>query len=359
MRLDFAVGRGVLQVLGTGTALPGPPLTTEALLTGFAAHLSPRVAALARRLARRLAIDTRHLSRALQAPIEAVRPADSAPRLAARALIDALAVAKVGIDELGFLIGHTATPHTPLPSNTAWAADELAYSGPHVELRQACTGFAASLLLADGLLSAQSRTLAIVGSETGSVFFDPRRIAEDSSQLVNLVQMGDGAGAIVLSRPQHARASRIELVYYGSDGRGRLPGLAVVEGGSGAPRVTTGVPHFSHRYGDIRTLGVELLRTSLSAAQSAGVDLATVRWIVPHQANGRMAAICAEHLGVAEERVVCEASATGNVGSAAMWIALDRLRRSGRVSEGDRVLLVGAEATKYLYGGLLYVHGRS
>lgn len=359
MALKCAVSHGALQVLGTGAALPGPPLTTDAVLARVEAHLPPGATALARRLARRLAIDTRHLSRALEAPIEAVRPADSAPRLAALAVTEALAGARLGVDRLDFLIGHTATPHTLLPSNTAWTADELAYGGPHLELRQACTGFAASVLVADGLLAAQNWTLAIVGSETGSVFFDPRRIDDDPGQLVNLVQMGDGAGAIVLGRLLDDRGSRIELAYFGCDGLGRPPGLAMAEGGSGAPRVTAGVPHFSHRYGDIRSLGMELLRTSRTAAEAAGVDPATVQWFVPHQANGRMPDLCAEHLGLPVERVVCEASAVGNLGSAAMWVALDRLRRSGRLSAGDRVLMLGAEATKYLYGGLLYVHGRT
>ena len=120
---------------------------------------------------------------------------------------------------------------------------------------------------------------------------------------------------------------------------------------------TVGVP--LRQYDDIRSLGMGLLRTSRTAAEAAGVDPATVQWFVPHQANGRMPALCAEHLGLPVERVVCEASAVGNLGSAAMWVALDRLRRSGRLSAGDRVLMLGAEATKYLYGGLLYVHGRT
>jgi 3-oxoacyl-[acyl-carrier-protein] synthase-3 len=33
------------------------------------------------------------------------------------------------------------------------------------------------------------------------------------------------------------------------------------------------------------------------------------------------------------------------------------LRSSGRLKRGDRVLVLGAEATQYLYGGFVYVHG--
>jgi len=277
---------------------------------------------------------------------------------AARALHEALAEAGSRVNAIEFLIGHTATPHTLLPSNSAWTADELGYGGPHVELRQACSGFAASVLLADGLLATSARTVAIVGSETGSVFFDPRRIADDRSQIVNLVQMGDGAGAVLLGPLRDERRSRIERPFYGSLGLGRTPGLALEQGGSGAPLVTSGgVPHFTHRHEDIRAHGLTLLRASLAAAQVQGVDLRAVEWFLPHPANGRMAGVCAEHLGLPEDRVVCDAGRVGNLGSAAIWVALDRLRRSGRLQPGHRVLVLGAEATKYLYGGFLYVHG--
>jgi 3-oxoacyl-[acyl-carrier-protein] synthase-3 len=70
-----------------------------------------------------------------------------------------------------------------------------------------------------------------------------------------------------------------------------------------------------------------------------------------------MADVCASHLGVPEERVIVEAGALGNLGSAAMWVALDRLRGSGRLRHGDRVLVLGAEASKFMYGGFLYTHG--
>jgi 3-oxoacyl-[acyl-carrier-protein] synthase-3 len=39
-----------------------------------------------------------------------------------------------------------------------------------------------------------------------------------------------------------------------------------------------------------------------------------------------------------------------------MWLALDRLRRSGRLRPGHRVLVLGAEASKFMFGGFLYIH---
>jgi 3-oxoacyl-[acyl-carrier-protein] synthase-3 len=360
MSIKIALERTPLQVLGTGSALPGPPVTTEMLLARVSRYLTPGIVSLARRLARRLAIESRHLSRSLAQPVEGTRPEDSGPRLAARALRKALDHARFGSDAVDFLIGHTATPHTLLPSNTAWTADELGFAGPHLELRQACTGFAPAALTGAGLLSSRAQTVAIVGSETGSVFFDPRQAAQDSGQLVNLVQMGDGAGAVLLGPLENPAESRIELIFYGSSGLGRAPALSMLDGGAGSPRVNdTGVPHFNHQFQDIRVHGVELLRTALRAAAAAGIDARTIDWFIPHQVNGRLPELCAAHLALPSERVVSEADALGNLGSAAIWVALDRLRRSRRLAPNARVLVLGAEATKFLYGGFLYVHGAS
>src|SRR5262249_35541960 len=146
--------------------------------------------------------------------------------LAAAALRAALDQAGLAPNDLAYLIGHTATPDRPIPPNVARVAELLRYNGPFVEIRQACPGFANALVMAAGLLSAPgARAVAIVGSETGSVFFDPLRAAEDSGQLVNLVQMGDGAGAVVLGPDDGRTGARASGIFYGHAGRGRPPGL--------------------------------------------------------------------------------------------------------------------------------------
>ena len=355
-----SAGAVTLQVLGSGSALPGHAISTDELLGHFAEYLPIGAANKAKRIARRLGIENRHIARALREPVEAVNPEHSAPQLAARATHAALQQAGMPVASLGFLIGHTATPHTPLPSNTAWTADVLEYPGPHVELRQACTGFAAAVVLANGPISSSRQPVAIAGSETGSVYFDPRLVTAEPDQLVNMVQMGDGAGAIILGPLLDTAASRIEIPYFGSLGLGRAPGLMLGAGGSSRPQIGNGgLAHFSHDYAAIREHGMDLLRAGLDAAEGLGVHRDSVDWFLPHQANGRMAELCAAHLHLPAERVICDAKALGNLGSAAIWVSLDRLRRSGRLARGDRVLVLGAEATKFMYGGFLYVHGRS
>lgn len=144
--------------------------------------------------ASRLKIATQHVCRDLEMHREAPRPGNSNPDLAAIALRMALEEARLEAGELAYLIGHTTSPACLVLPNIPLVSDRVGFAGPYMELRQACTGFANALVIAQGLVSRPGvKAVAIVGSETGSVYFDPQRAGEDVSQLVNLVMMGDGA----------------------------------------------------------------------------------------------------------------------------------------------------------------------
>ena len=303
-------------------------------------------------IAHKLGIHSRHLCRDMARRLEAPRKGHRNPELAAAAVRAALCEAGSVAQDLSYLIGHTATPARLMPPNIGQVAEILEYDGPFVEFRQACTGFANALVFAQGLLRAGAGPVAVVGSETGSVYFDPHRAAEDAGQLVNLVQMGDGAAAIILAPDDEHPGARVSHVFYGQMGRGRAHGLAVPEGGSDAPRCSLGYPEFQHDFASIRNSGLELLLHCAATAGDIGAESSD--YILPHQANGRMAAILATPLGVARERIVVTADRLGNTGSAAIWLALAHVRPTLRT--GQTVLVLGAEATDFMFGGFRYYH---
>ncbi len=335
-----------LAVLGTGLALPGEPLSTEALIALVSCRFEIGCAREAKSVAQRMAITSRHVCRDFNHRYEPARSGDSNADLAARAVKAALADAGLTVDDIGYLIGHTTTPEQPLPANIAHVADRLGYSGPHVELRQACTGFANALMIATGLLAAVgARPVVIVGSETGSLFFDPLRLAEDRGQIVNMVQMGDGAGAIVLG-PAAPQGPALEAAWIGSIGLRRTPGIQQHHGAT----------EFAHDFAEILKSGPQLFDADIAVATRLGHPPNEADFIIPHQVSGRVKSQAAAHLGLAPERIFVNADRLGNCGSAAIWIALAELR-SASLPRGARVLALGAEASKFIYGGFAYVHG--
>jgi len=346
------MSHGEVAVLGTGLALPGPQVDTDELL--LRTGLSGRSRILAASVAERLGILTRHVSRSWGSRLDCPREGATNPELAADAVRSALKDADLRVEDLGYLIAHTATPAQPLPANVTLVADRLGYEGPHIELRQACTGFANALMIAFGLLARpDARPVAIVGSETGSVFLDLTTVEGESGQIVNLVQMGDGAGAVILG-PARSQSDRIRAGWYGALGLNRGPGLQMRHGGSDCPGSgTIGPLIFEHDFAAVLRGGPELFEAGAAASVARGFALSDADWIIPHQASGKVGEQLAAHFGLPKERFFVNADRVGNTGSAAIWIALAELRARG-LAPATRTVVLGAEATKFMFGGFVH-----
>ena len=88
--------------------------------------------------------------------------------------------------------------------------------------------------------------------------------------------------------------------------------------------------------------------------------LEALQTIVPAQANGNIRKAIGDVLrrrcgdnGLAartQDKIFVDIADVGNTGAASIYIALDKLRRSGRWVAGARTLLVPAEATKWFFG---------
>jgi 3-oxoacyl-[acyl-carrier-protein] synthase-3 len=336
--------------------MPGPPVSTSELLVRLEERFGISLLRRGTALSNRLKIRARYLSRDFQARHETPRRGHSNPDLAAAALRQALEDARLEVGNLAYLIGHTTSPACLLPPNIALVADRVGFAGPYMELRQACTGFANALIIAADLVGVSGvKAVAIVGSETGSVYFDPQHAREDHGQLVNLVMMGDGAAAIIVGPDDCAPGAHISETFFGQIGLDRPPCLSLCAGGSEKPFVDGETLQFEHDFAAVRASGPNLFCHGAEAARALGIGLDTVDYVIPHQANGRMAEFLSPILGIEPERVFVNAERVGNTGSAEIWLALAELRK--RLKPGASVLALGAEATKYMFGGFHYVHG--
>ena len=348
------VAPGRVRLLGTGIALPGAPVTTSALCGTLEARFGVPAQRYARRLAPRLQVETRHLCRAFDAPIEAPRAGQRNPELAAMALAMALDQAQVHASDLDYLLTYTATPSSALPGGSAEVARLVGARCAHAEFRQACTGFASALQFAFALLREPgARPVAIVGSETGSVYFDPTRLAVEPSQWINLMQMGDGAAAVVLGPDvDGSSAPCIEAAFFGQLPDAPPAGLALRIGGSDhANHAVAGVSgiHFEHDFDAVARHGAALFEAGRETLRARGHALDTATCVIPHQASGALAGWFAEHFSVARTTVCDHGRRVGNLGSASIWAALhDTLPALG---SGDHCLVLGAEATQYSFGG--------
>lgn len=224
-------------------------------------------------------------------------------------------------DDVELLILCTTTPDMSIPSTASLVQDALGISCGALDLNAACSGFVYGLVAAHGHLALGYERILLIGSETMSrvTDWDDRNTA---------VLFGDGAGAVVLEA---------------TDGPGELLGFDLGSDGSGRHLIEADIGGF------MRMEGRELFRravravvdTSTKAMTHAGITTDDLALVIPHQANIRIIESAAQRLGISMDLTVNVLETTGNTSAASIPLGLVNAVETGRLHEGDLVLLVG------------------
>ncbi|MDB5085621.1 MAG: 3-oxoacyl-ACP synthase [Bacilli bacterium] len=254
------------------------------------------------------------------------------------AAVKALADAGITADELDLIIVATVTPDYQFPATACLLQNRLgATRAAAFDLSAGCSGFlyavsTAAPMIASGLY----RKILVIGADLLS------RITNYQDRNT-CVLFGDAAGAVVLGEvPQGKGILSIQL---GSDGSG---GELLIQraGGSKAPASTQTVAEHEH---SIVMNGKEVFKFAVrimdnltrEAVEKAGLSMADVDCLIPHQANIRIIDAARERLGLTEEQVFVNVQNYGNTSSASIPLALDEAKRSGRLGSGDLLVLCG------------------
>lgn len=265
--------------------------------------------------------------------------------LAAAALERALEDARLTAADVDYLLFGTMTPDRFIPGSSPSVQKALNLREiPCLDIRATCCNALYALQLARALVSSgTARRVAICLAEIQSAYLDISPEAGTTSML-----FGDGASALVVSGEASAGALEILDVHLATDG------AYVDDLGLRSPGTEFGAAHTHERASHAadyfpRMVGQSVIlqasrkivaacRSVLEANSLAATD---VRWMVPHQANANLLAQVARGLKFPAEGggVVSVLEDYGNTSSASMGIALDTLRRSGRVEPGDYLLL--------------------
>jgi 3-oxoacyl-[acyl-carrier-protein] synthase-3 len=257
-------------------------------------------------------------------------------QFAVRAGRHAIERASIDPSEIELLICATVTPDQLLPSTGCLVQAELgANRAAAFDLAAACSGFIYGLALANSLIKTnQIRYALVIGAEILTQYVD----YTDRS---TCVIFGDGAGAAVLGAVDGERgilATRIR-----SDGR-YAEHLYAPGGGTRLPATPETIASGQHFY---KMKGNELFKVAVRSMaeiskevlEEANLQAEDVDLFIPHQANQRITDAVAQKLSVDNARIYSNIAQHGNTSSASIPIALDECVESGRVSEGDLVLM--------------------
>jgi 3-oxoacyl-[acyl-carrier-protein] synthase-3 len=238
--------------------------------------------------------------------------------------------------DVDLIVCATTTPDQILPSTGCLIQAELGCeNAAGMDVFAACSGFIYGISMVESMIrTGQIRYALVIGAEVLTKYVD----YTDRS---TCVIFGDGAGAAVLGSVEKGKG--ILATKIRSDGRYEESLYARGGGtkyGTSHETIDNRMHYFSMKGNAIFKLAVRSMADiSLEMLEKAGRSIEEVAVIIPHQANQRITEAVAERLNVSLDRVYSNIAQTGNTSSASIPIALDECLQSGKIKEGDLVLL--------------------
>lgn len=346
-------------VVGTGSYLPGKPITNDDIET-LAGPLPPEILE-----------DLSVRQRFWIADPETGEHRESNSSIALVAAERALEDAEMSADDLDLIILSTGTPDYPLPAVVNMVQEGLGINAvATLELRSAGAGVVQGMLIADSFIrDGMFRNALVIGSEAISPVIIPKYLGKDPGRVrmrdrMPIYMFGDGAGAIVMKAGNASASGGIlggEMRAIGGD---RKAGIIAVGGGTHASiREQQEARELVDLRVDVVNAGALTPQMIIDAVGrtlvSSGLTADEIDYcLIPEGNVGWMTSSMSDQ-GLTEGdwngmsgRIVDRLATRGAIGSAAIPLFLDELARSGDIGPGSVLMIIGIESTKWIHSGL-------
>jgi len=255
--------------------------------------------------------------------------------MAIKAALRALDKASLKGADIDVIVLATTTPDTTFPATAVTVQDKIGM-GDHgfaFDVQAVCSGFLYALSVADNFIRlGQAKRALVIGAEKFSNLVD-------WNDRTTCVLFGDGAGAVILEANEGAVGDisdrGVLSTHLHSEGAQR--GLLCTDGGPGSTATT----------GHVVMNGKEVFRHAvtrmsevvLEALEENNLTASDINWLVPHQANKRIIDSTAQKLKLNSEQVIVTVGKHGNTSAASIPLALTDAVESGKIKEGDLLLM--------------------
>ncbi|MDE7415340.1 MAG: ketoacyl-ACP synthase III [Lachnospiraceae bacterium] len=315
-----------IRITGTGSALP------EKIVTNF--DLEKLVETSDEWIQKRTGIAERRIS-----------DGETVSTLAADACRKALEMAGKNAGEVDLILVATCSPELLLPCCACQVQDLIGASNAVAfDLNAACSGFLFALNTAYAYLhTGIYKNALIVGSEVLSKLVDWKDRG-------TCILFGDGAGAAFVEASAeeivrgNGRKAGMECMLQGSDGAKGMV-LSCAERAVNNAFISekqTGNPYIYMDGQEVYKFATKQVPACIQEAlDKAGLMVEDVDWFMLHQANVRIIESVAKRLKADIAKFPMNIHKIGNMSSATIPVLLDEWNRSGRIKEGDRMVLSG------------------
>ncbi len=258
--------------------------------------------------------------------------------MAARAALAAMEQAKVKAEDIDLILLATASPDMMFPATACFVQTKIgAVNAACLDVSAACAGFLFAIEIGQQFITSHTYdTVLVIGAEKLSSI-------TNWTDRNTCVLFGDGAGAAIL---QHRSESTHGVISTHIGSNGQYTDILYMPGGGCRTPITAENAHQQlqtiHMSGkDVyKQAVISMLDASKKALDKAGLRIEDIACVIPHQANLRIIEAVADRLKIPLDRFFINLDRYGNTSAAAVAIALDEANRSGRLKQGDYILMV-------------------
>ena len=235
--------------------------------------------------------------------------------------------------DIDLIVVATTTPDLTFPAVATIVQRKLGCPvGIAFDVQAVCSGFVYALSVADGFVARnRSKCALVIGAETMTRLMD-------WTDRGTCVLFGDGAGCVVVE-PGEGEGTTADrgLLGFALRADGTKQDLLYVDGGVSTNRQTGYLRMQGNQV--FRHAVVNISEAVVAAAADAGIDVPSVDWFIPHQANQRILEGVAKRLGIDEHKVISTVAEHANTSAASIPLALDQGLKDGRIRPGQLLLL--------------------
>jgi 3-oxoacyl-[acyl-carrier-protein] synthase-3 len=258
--------------------------------------------------------------------------------LGAEASMKALEMAGLSPRQIDLIICATSSPEHIFPATACLIQDAIgAENAGAFDLLAACTGFIYAVNMASqAIRSGAIKSALVIGTETLSRFVNWK----DRN---TCILFGDGAGAFVLQASEEPGGVHSTVMH--SDGSGGDL-LTVPAGGARHPAsdftVHTGMHYITMDGKEVYRFATKVMvQATKEALDLAGIIMADLDLVIPHQANIRIIEAAARGLHLPMEKFMVNLDRYGNTSTASIPMAAVEAAEQGKLKRGDRIVMVG------------------
>ncbi|MEW7291195.1 3-oxoacyl-ACP synthase III family protein [Aquimarina sp. 2304DJ70-9] len=268
----------------------------------------------------------------------------------------ALERANLTTDDIDFIIFATLSPDMYFPGGGVRVQDMMNMSTvPALDVRNQCSGFVYAISVADQFIkTGMYKNVLVIGSENHSGGLDMTTRGRGVS-----VIFGDGAGAAVLTRSDEEGKGILSTHLHSEGAHAKELSLDGPSTEHWVPEIIAenpqeDIPYYPYMNGQFvfKNAVVRFSEVINEGLQANNLTATDINMLIPHQANLRISQFVQKQFRLSDDQVYNNIQKYGNTTAASIPIALTEAWESGKINEGD-VVVLAAFGSGFTWGSVI------